>query len=1573
MIKNLRDIKKVTAFAALFTFSINTITGFSMGAMPTHAAGGMSGLASTESHGLDLSSVRAIPEQAGSIGTIYSAPSTRAVVYHVQDAHTSLEAQRNIKKILEYLTRDSKIDTIFLEGALEEVHGDWMRFFQDDKLNAKAAKLLLREGLIGGAELFLLDHDRANKNLRVLGVEDREIYLKNLAAYQAVLSRKNDADHFLTGLQSQIVTAGSRIFNKELGAFFKEWVIQTETLEEPFRHFKTLEKAAQENLGMRWDNPRSQIDWPQFYRLVQLNELEKTSDLRQAVKECGILSDWLTENKAPKSLRGKISQMAEVLNSGEWPSDNPREDIEIMDAALRPLGFSFKSYPALSNMLGRIILRSELDAQLLMNESSLMRDQLLEKLSFNATEKKLIRIYKDYLLLKALLRLELSAENYAEVMSRGSFAMPASLASDIAILGDKEKSLKIPNSMDIQELAMQALMFYKIAHSRDQVISDHMLKKMKSLGEHNAILITGGFHSAGLHELWKKSGVSFVEVTPHLSEIKKHSGYENTLLMKGNMKTRLTTVNHPSFGEGPVTLNRLPRYGSYMQAMGLHVRRSIASSLPRALAKNEISSSPRSRRLEAYRSLLSAKSEVRSQDVTDEVFASGLYDLELTMIPPKILSSIAARNSVSRRKLQADKGYLVVPAQVEVLDSIIALSGEPITETATLDAVFKGMADTAASDVLDPISAITLMTPEEMRLAVESSHGFGEGSVIAAGFTATTREAVGITYDGVIVDYTLTSPSIGSIRAKATLIYKDGNLVTIADFVTLDRIAPPVVTTPAEQATLPLSVLTSSNYALATGNYHDHYAIYVGTQSQTASAVVSVSSPETVEVLPGLTAQTAPDGSFIVEHKLERITPASNTTQPAQPYLQSTLIFTFGDGTQKSLLVAKKQRGLQDFSISANSRKVFIVGQTRGNNILEEISVDSIDGWQQYASPVPLASDLVRGTTIEFLHDHLGFAKISKFRGGEFLVDLNTLVVTSLSPTVEILPGLAAQTAPDGSFSLEHKLEKITPAFNPLVDIQPVQPYLQSTLVFNFSDGTQKSVKVASHESQLFDFTISQDSQKVFISGQQRSNRFIQEILLTDVDHWTGALSNVALPNELEGYTHFVFIHSQPGIAEVSKDTPLGEVVYRLDLSTMQAVRIPSANEVLEEVKSPDARFIVQRLSDALVLLNKTGREINRIDGTGTTEYLTASDSRFYWVSRVNGLPVVHSMSYSAEAAVKDYKIPQKLVNYGIQLTAYSPETPLVLYVKPANRNWFKIAYSTTKAPTYKDMGKKGIPPASYLQRSEVRLVLAESVLNTARIAGYSISENVRRNNLADFLTAVGVLAREVMGEVSDSPKLLQILDLMRVSLEGVLPTPKQGTERRGFLYLDEINAAELNEDSAYALMLLALAPRMSSGARQTNEVVLYVRGESAAAARQRDLVAKVYSDIIKKIAQPDLANNLILVNAASWSESQIRKDMVKRTGSQHGDKREKAILSSNPKFLAALAAAEGSLRINRARVSHNQALIGSETLLKGVDIDEHTHDILNMKDLLERLGLSSLLAAKMAQLLAAIKIAVSA
>ncbi len=571
MKKNLHWINKITALTALITFSLNTLTAYSMGVMPASQAGGMSVSAPAASSALNLALVHTIPEQTAAAGEIFTAPAEQAVIYHVQDAHTSLEAQQNIKKILEHLTRDSKVDTIFLEGVMEEAFADWIRLFNNDEANQKAAALLARESLIGGAELFLLDHDRQNKNLRILGVENPALYRANLEAYRAVLNHKSESEKFLGEIRSGILTAGSKILNKKLAGFFKEWLFVTESTQDPFRLFKALERMARENLALQWENPRLQIEWPQMFRLLKLGQLEKTLNAGKAREDHERWMKWLAEKKVSEAMQKEAAALGEVLRTAQWASETPRKDLEKIYDELSPLGFSFKDYPALSDVLGSLILRGEIDAQALMQESDRLRDMILDKLAQNQNEKELIAVYKDYLLLKGLLSLELSSEQYALVLNRVAEMQPEKISIRLASLmsssqtgatsSQQTTAMSFPQTgatssphasggdLQANNIFDHALQFYQAAQKRNEIIHQNMLQKMKALNKREAILITGGFHAKGIHELWKKSGVSFVELTPHLSEIKKDTNYENVMLLKADYKTRLATLHGLSAAE----------------------------------------------------------------------------------------------------------------------------------------------------------------------------------------------------------------------------------------------------------------------------------------------------------------------------------------------------------------------------------------------------------------------------------------------------------------------------------------------------------------------------------------------------------------------------------------------------------------------------------------------------------------------------------------------------------------------------------------------------------------------------------------------------------------------------------------------------------------------------------------------------------------------------------------------------------------------------------------------------------------------------------------------------------------
>src|SRR3989338_165578 len=78
-----------------------------------------------------------IPSSMGSIQEIYFPPlpydsnAHPPLIIHIQDAHTSLEAQENIRNILHHLVQTYDIHSLFLEGTMNNVVPEAFQFFDD--------------------------------------------------------------------------------------------------------------------------------------------------------------------------------------------------------------------------------------------------------------------------------------------------------------------------------------------------------------------------------------------------------------------------------------------------------------------------------------------------------------------------------------------------------------------------------------------------------------------------------------------------------------------------------------------------------------------------------------------------------------------------------------------------------------------------------------------------------------------------------------------------------------------------------------------------------------------------------------------------------------------------------------------------------------------------------------------------------------------------------------------------------------------------------------------------------------------------------------------------------------------------------------------------------------------------------------------------------------------------------------------------------------------------------------------------------------------------------------------------
>ncbi|HTL47988.1 MAG TPA: hypothetical protein VL688_08030 [Verrucomicrobiae bacterium] len=580
--------KKLTAVPVLFTFIFSSIVWaapaeFNL-AGPVHASVQDGVLLPSLAQTLD------IPATYGDIKERFLAESSRpqtasGMIIHIQDAHANLEAQQNILQIIRHVTAHHGVGLIFVEGAIDRLDADRLRYFKEESWNQEMAGLLAKEGVLGGAELFLLENTASKKGtVAGYGVERADLYVKNLQAYRAVYAEKEFTDKAMERMKSEILTQSSKVFNKELKAFFREWLFYQDVPSELMRHMNVLSQDALKYLSLDLNDARQQADWPQLVRFSKFKTLEAETDAAAALAERDLLADWAAQHGVPEKYTAELRNWkpGQALEGGTF--SDLRMFLEAFHDAAAPKGFSFKDYPRLAKAMGASVLRSEIRAEELMEEIKKLSDSILDKLARTPEEGALIARYKDYLLLEKLFSLELVDEEYETLQTRRE-TVKAALArpeeNEKAAADETSHRAYEPRVPSLAQLFDQAMAFYKLAQQREEVIYGNMIRKMRETGKTNAILITGGFHARGLHKIFENQGLSYVEVTPAISEITENKNYSDIMLMKGDPFTRRSYVNTPRMADTGLGTN-LPDYALSLQqnhvlpVLGTVVARHVA-------------------------------------------------------------------------------------------------------------------------------------------------------------------------------------------------------------------------------------------------------------------------------------------------------------------------------------------------------------------------------------------------------------------------------------------------------------------------------------------------------------------------------------------------------------------------------------------------------------------------------------------------------------------------------------------------------------------------------------------------------------------------------------------------------------------------------------------------------------------------------------------------------------------------------------------------------------------------------------------------------------------------------------
>lgn len=477
-----------------------------------------------------------------------TAPEKPFVIY-IQDAHANPEAQESIRKILQAIHAQTGSDklTVAFEGAVGELHPEYLRFFKDYPAADEAIRRdLASKGELTGTELFAsgLYEDKKFDSGMIQGIEDAGLYRENFSAYEAAAETGTLNQKRLNALKDDLAKAWTKNAGPDLLKFNRERARRKHgEYGRSLRSFgqasdKThaalsayadyLAKCASDWVGIDLSREIEELRFPNLIRLLKLKTQAGSVNIETAQRDwTGLQNDFASV----LGIQEAGSLQARVLR-GEKAGKNEKQVRQFLEeiAAKSPDLFTqIRSRESLWKMLVRSLLLEEMDAEALFAEMSVLEQAIESKLAVTGEEKFLITLSRDFELLQKLLYLELTSEDWQVLQTTPEAVDMDSLLRRLHLLGIKNN----PESFSLLQWNVQsALRFYETAETRDRALFSNALTAAQKRGAQVLVLIAGGFHAQGFIQALDKNRSGYAVMRPVIRSASDASQYHRVMMRK---------------------------------------------------------------------------------------------------------------------------------------------------------------------------------------------------------------------------------------------------------------------------------------------------------------------------------------------------------------------------------------------------------------------------------------------------------------------------------------------------------------------------------------------------------------------------------------------------------------------------------------------------------------------------------------------------------------------------------------------------------------------------------------------------------------------------------------------------------------------------------------------------------------------------------------------------------------------------------------------------------------------------------------------------------------------------------
>jgi len=440
-----------------------------------------------------------VPSNLASVDTAYNNGGDKKII-NIQDSHGSLSAQYSIVNVLDTIVTNYDVNIIAVEGSEGYIDTSIFRTFPVDEIKQEEMELLMKEGRMSAGEFFAITSENP---IALYGIEDDELYSKNLALFEEAMEDRDKCIEQLNELDSTLSLLAYEIFNHKLGSFLHSARLHREGQISFAKYWEDIQGWSKEDVEIeRHENIK---------KLLQTIELEKEIDFESAHSERQSLIGKLNRDIGKEGLKLLVYKTI-AFEKGEITKLIFHEDLISIAGKY---GVPSTSYKNLIKYTEYLSAYDRIDMVRLAREIEDIEHTLRSKLYRSQKERKLYELMYKVKVLKDLFNVSLSNGEFDYFMlNRKKMS-----ARDFTGFIDRniDEYMIAPPDYDLEYVFQKiprAIELYNTVEERNNAMIRNTLRGMREEKQDVACLISGGFHSKGLSKIMKDDGLSYLILAP---------------------------------------------------------------------------------------------------------------------------------------------------------------------------------------------------------------------------------------------------------------------------------------------------------------------------------------------------------------------------------------------------------------------------------------------------------------------------------------------------------------------------------------------------------------------------------------------------------------------------------------------------------------------------------------------------------------------------------------------------------------------------------------------------------------------------------------------------------------------------------------------------------------------------------------------------------------------------------------------------------------------------------------------------------------------------------------------------